>query len=387
MNPLIQQKTAIVRLLVALACFALSSFTQAVNPPPDGGYPGQNTAEGENALFNLTTGEFNTATGYNALTRNTTGDLNTATGSQALLLNTIGGSNTATGANALFLNGAGSVNTANGAEALYHNTTAFFNTAMGYQALYSNRTGLSNTANGYQALFSNITSGSNTANGVQALYRATGGGNIALGFQAGVNLTTGNNNIDIGNTGVAGESNKIRIGGQGTHNGTFIAGISGVAVSGSQVVINAVGKLGVATSSVRFKEDIKPMDKASETIHGLKPVTFSYKKELDAEGIRQFGLVAEEVEKVNPDLVARDADGKPYTVRYDAVNAMLLNEFLKEHRKNEEQQATIAQLKKELQANAARQQKQIEALTAGLQKVSAQLELNNPAPQVAENNK
>jgi trimeric autotransporter adhesin len=386
MNPLIQQKTAVVRLLVALACFTLSSFAQAVNPPPDGGYPGQNTAEGENALFNLTTGEFNTATGYNALTRNTTGDLNTATGSQALLLNTIGGSNTATGANALFLNGAGSVNTANGAEALYHNTTAFFNTAMGYQALYSNRTGLSNTANGYEALFSNITSGSNTANGVQALYRATGGGNIALGFQAGVNLTTGNNNIDIGNTGVAGESNKIRIGRQGTHNGTFIAGISGVAVSGTQVVINAVGKLGVATSSVRFKEDIKPMDKASETIHGLKPVTFSYKKELDAEGIQQFGLVAEEVEKVNPDLVARDADGKPYTVRYDAVNAMLLNEFLKEHRKNEEQRATIAQLKKELQANAACQQKQIEALTAGLQKVSAQLEVSKSAPQTVLNN-
>jgi hypothetical protein len=350
-------------LLVALACFALSSFTQAVNPPPDGGYPGQNTAEGENALFNLTTGEFNTATGYNALTRNTTGDLNTATGSQALLLNTTGGSNTATGANALFLNA-----------------------AMGYQALYSNRTGLSNTANGYQALYSNITSGSNTANGVQALYRATGGGNIALGFQAGVNLTTGNNNIDIGNTGVAGESNKIRIGRQGTHNGTFIAGISGVAVSGTQVVINAVGKLGVATSSVRFKEDIKPMDKASETIHGLKPVTFSYKKELDAERIQQFGLVAEEVEKVNPDLVAGDADGKPYTVRYDAVNAMLLNEFLKEHRKNEEQQATIAQLKKELQANAACQQKQIEALTAGLQKVSAQLEVSKSAPQTVLNN-
>jgi hypothetical protein len=374
MNPLIQQKTAIVRLLGALACFVLSSFTQAVNPPPDGGYPGQNTAEGENALFNLTTGEFNTATGYNALTRNTTGDLNTATGSQALLLNTIGGSNTATGANALFLNGAGSVNTANGAEALYHNTTAFFNTAMGYQALYNNRTGLSNTANGYQALFSNITSGSNTANGVQALYRATGGGNIALGFQAGVNLTTGNNNIDIGNTGVAGESNKIRIGRQGTHNGTFIAGISGVAVSGTQVVINAVGKLGVVTSSVRFKEDIKPMDKASETIHGLKPVTFSYKKELDPKGIPQFGLVAEEVEKVNPDLVVRDAEGKVYTVRYEAVNAMLLNEFLKEHGKVEKLETTVA-----------RQQKQIEALTEGLQKVNAQLELSEPEPRTVLN--
>jgi hypothetical protein len=374
MNPLIQQKTAIVRLLGALACFALSSFTQAVNPPPDGGYPGQNTAEGENALFNLTTGEFNTATGYNALTRNTTGDLNTATGSQALLLNTIGGSNTATGANALFLNGAGSVNTANGAEALYHNTTAFFNTAMGYQALYSNRTGLSNTANGYQALFSNITSGSNTANGVQALYRATGGGNIALGFQAGVNLTTGNNNIDIGNTGVAGESNKIRIGRQGTHNGTFIAGISGVAVSGTQVVINAVGKLGVATSSVRFKEDIKPMDKASETIHGLKPVTFRYKKEIDADETPQFGLVAEDVEKVNSDLVMRDAAGKIYTVRYDAVNAMLLNEFLKDHRTVQEQQKQIDALKAELKEQRAL-----------IQKVNDKVELDKPAPQTVLN--
>ena len=154
-----------------------------------------------------------------------------------------------------------------------------------------------------------------------------------MGFQAGVNLTTGNNKIDIGNTGVAGESNKIRIGRQGTHNGTFIAGISGVGVSGSQVVVNAMGKLGVATSSARFKEDIKPMDKASETIHGLKPVTFSYKKQLDPEGIPQFGLVAEEVEKVNPDLVVRDAEGKVYTVRYEAVNAKLLNEFLKEHGK------------------------------------------------------
>src|SRR4030095_10556278 len=165
---------------------------------------------------------------------------------------------------------------------------------MGYQALFNNRTGLSNTANGYQALFSNITGGGNTANGVQALYRTTGGSNIALGFQAGVNLTTGDNNIDIGNTGVAGESNKIRIGRQGTHNGTFIAGISGVAGTGDHVVINAMGKLGVATSSARFKEEIKPMDKASEAIHALKPVTFRYKKEIDAQRAPQFGLVAEE---------------------------------------------------------------------------------------------
>ena len=246
---------------------------------------------------------------------------------------------------------------------------------MGFQTLYHNTTGLSNTANGYQALYSNQTGGSNTATGVQALYRTTGGGNIALGFQAGANLTTGNNNIDIGNAGVAGESNKIRIGRQGTHNGTFIAGISGSPIAGTSVVVNNNGRLGTVASSQRFKDDIKPMDKASEAIHALKPVTFRYKKELDPEGVPQFGLVAEEVEKVNPDLVVRDAEGKVYTVRYEAVNAMLLNEFLKEHRKVQE-----------LEANAVRQQKQIEALTAGLQKVNAQLELSGPAPQTVVGN-
>ena len=173
---------------------------------------------------------------------------------------------------------------------------------------------------------------------------------------------------------MAGEANKIRIGRQGTQNGTFIAGIFGVAVTGSQVVVNSNGKLGVAASSARFKEAIKPMDKASEAIFALKPVTFRYKKELDPDSIPQFGLVAEEVEKVNPDLVVRDAEGKVYTVRYEAVNAMLLNEFLKEHKTVQEQGATIA-----------RQQKQIEALTAGLQKVSAQLEASNSAPQVVNN--
>jgi hypothetical protein len=320
-------------------------------------------------------------TALNALESNESGDNNTANGSEALASNISGGSNTATGFDALYSNRSGSANTASGRDALYHNTTAFFNTAMGFQALYSNTTGLSNTATGYQALYLHQTGGSNTANGVQALYRATGGHNIALGFQAGVNLTTGNNNIDIGNAGVAGESNKIRIGTQGTQNGTFIAGISGVGVSGSQVVVNAIGKIGVAASSARFKEEIKPMDKASELIHTLKPVTFRYKQEIDPEGVRQFGLVAEEVEKVNPGLVARDAEGRVYNVRYEAVNAMLLNEFLKEHRRNEEQQATIARLI----ASDTRQQKQIEALTAALQKVSAQLELSKPAPQTVLN--
>jgi hypothetical protein len=203
----------------------------------------------------------------------------------------------------------------------------------------------------------------------------TGSFNIALGANAGDSLTTGSNNIDIGNEGRAGEANTIRIGRGGTHANNFIAGISGVIVAGGVgVIIDNNGKLGTVVSSERFKHEIKSMDKASEAILALKPVTFRYKKELDPAGIPQFGLVAEQVEKVNPALVARDAEGKVFTVRYEAVNAMLLNEFLKEHREVQEQKATIA-----------KQQKQIEALTAGLQKVSDQLELSKPAPQVVNN--
>jgi len=148
-----------------------------------------------------------------------------------------------------------------------------------------------------------------------------------------------------------------------------------VAVTGTQVVVNANGKLGVTASSARFKDDIKPMDKSSEAILGLKPITFHYKKEIDPEGIPQFGLIAEQVEKVNRDLVARDNEGKIHTVRYEAVNAMLLNEFLKEHRKVETLEGVVAQ-----------QQKQIEALTAGLQKVTAQLETGTSAPRIAIRN-
>ena len=377
---------------LGLAWMALACPAQALLPPPspDGGYPGNNTAEGDFALFSLTSGVlntaigclalnnntsggYNTANGSNALFQNTSGDNNTATGSAALATNTSGGSNTATGANALISN-RGSVNTATGADALYHNVTGWFNAAMGSQALFSNTTGLSNTANGYQALYLNTTGGSNTATGVQALFRTTGGGNIALGFQAGVNLTTGNNNIDIGNAGVAAESGKIRIGTQGTHNSTFIAGISGVAVTGPHVVVSANGKLGVAASSARFKKAIKPMDHASQAIHRLEPVTFRYNEELDPNGIPQFGLVAEEVEKVNADLVVRDEEAKAMTVRYDAVNAMLLNEFIKEHRKVEEQGAMIA-----------KQQKQIEALTVAVRKVSERVELSAPAPRIVAN--
>ena len=259
------------------------------------------------------------------------------------------------------------------------------NTATGDQALLNNTTGSDNTANGGSALRFNTTGNNNTANGALALFsNTTGSSNIALGISAGANLTTGSSNIDIGNLGVAGESATIRIG-SGNQTSTFIAGINGTAVTGTGVVVSASGQLGVAPSSARFKYEIKPMDKASEALLALKPVTFRYKKELDSEGVPQFGLVAEEVAKTNPDLVVRDKERKPYTVRYDAVNAMLLNEFLKEHRKNEQQEATIAQLKKELQATAAGQQKQIETLTAGLQKVSAQLETSRPERQTVLN--
>src|SRR5262249_41835852 len=258
------------------------------------------------------------------------------------------------------------------------------NTANGFMALRSNTTGNNNTASGQGALNLLTTGSFNTADGQGALKSlTTGSNNVALGFSAGQNLTTGNNNIDIDNTGVAGDANKIRIGKQGTHSGTFVAGIFGSTVaSGVGVIVNSSGQLGTVLSSERFKEAIKPMDKVSEAILALKPVTFRYKQALDPHAISQFGLIAEEVEKVNPDLVVRDADGKVNTVRYDAVNAMLLNEFLKEHRKNELQESKIERQ----EAKIAQQQKQIEALTAGLQKVSAQLEVSKSASQTVLNN-
>jgi hypothetical protein len=320
---------------LALTSFALSPIAQAVTPAPDGGYPHQNTAEGEDALFSLTTGVSNTAIGFEALFSNTIGSYNTANGIAALYNNTV------------------SDNTAAGAYALYSDTTGDDNTATGFDALYFNTVGRSNTGIGHDALLNNT----------------TGTNNIGIGDAAGSNLTTGSNNINIGSTGSGGESNTIRIGVQGTQTATFIAGVSGTPIAGATgVAVSSSGQLGVRPSSARYKEAIQPMDNASEVILALKPVTFRYKKELDPRGIPQFGLVAEEVEKVNPDLVARDEQGKPYTVRYEAVNAMLLNEFLKARR----------------QIDA--QQKQIDALTAGLQKVSAQLELSKAAPQKVVSN-
>jgi uncharacterized coiled-coil protein SlyX len=397
-------------IVLTLAGFALSMTARAA----DGELSNQNTAEGHDALSSLTTGANNTAVGFDALfsitdgsedtatgslaLANDTGGFNTAYGFSALNSNTTGILNTATGRNALLSNTTGFNNTATGSAALSSNTTGNFNVATGRVALVSNSTGSGNTANGFSSLSNNTTGEQNTANGVVALFNnTTGNTNIALGFQAGFNLTTGSNNIDIGNLGMAGESNHIRIGAKETHNATFIAGINGTTIaSGVTVIIGPNGRLGTVTSSERFKDGIKPMDKASEAILALQPVTFRYKHELDPTGIPQFGLVAEQVEKVNPDLVARDDQGKVYTVRYEAVNAMLLNEFLKEHRKVEEQEATITQVKSAVanqETTIAQQQKEIKALTGSLkeqasqiQKVSDQLELSKPALQVALNN-
>jgi hypothetical protein len=244
--------------------------------------------------------------------------------------------------------------TANGTGALGSNTTGNQNTANGAFALSFNATGFENTANGFFALQNNTIGSHSTANGAFSLIDNSDNNNIALGYEAGFNLTTGSFNVDIGNFGVAGGSNTIRIDAVGTQTAAFIAGIRGAVVpSGVGVVVGTNGQLGTVVSSARFKEAIKPMDEASEAILALKPVTFRYKRELDPEGIPQFGLVAEQVEKVNPDLVARDRQRRAITVRYEAVNAMLLNEFLKEHRKVQELEAAIAQQQKEIKALAA----------------------------------
>jgi hypothetical protein len=321
----------------------------------------------------LTSGGYNTAVGWFSLRGDISGNFNTAIGAGVLLANT-GDENTATGAAGLLSNTTGSFNTANGGFALLSNSTGSYNTACGFQALYYNTTGLENAAVGDFALYNN-----------------TGIGNTALGYGAGAQLTTGDFNIDIGNVGVTGEAATIRIGTTGDQTITYIAGIAGqtVGAGGTACYVDNDGQLGVILSARRFKTDIAAMGDASEALLALRPVTFHYKPELDKTGIAQFGLVAEEVAAVNPDLVTHNAKGELNTVRYEAVNAMLLNEFLKEHRKVESQEETITQLKAAAErqaATTAQQHEQIEALTAGLQKVTAQIEAGRPAPQIVLSN-
>ena len=330
-----------------------------------------------NTLSHNTTGTQNTANGANALQNNTRGNDNTANGFEALVRNTSGSNNTANGSGALQSNTTGSGNTANGTNALFHNTFGINNTANGTKALFNNNGGGANTASGWQALLSDTTAQNNTAIGVTALQNnTTGSFNVAVGAEAGINLTTGNDNIYIANQGVAGDSGTLRIRNI-RQTAAYIQGIYGQTVaSGVGVIIDSTGHLGTVKSSAAFKEAIKPMDRASEALLALEPVTFRYKHELDPNGMPQFGLIAEQVEKVNPDLVVKGEDGKVMTVRYDAVNAMLLNEFLKEHGKVEKLETTVA-----------RQQKQIDAFSAALQKVSTQLELSKAAPRTVLNNR
>jgi len=384
----------LIHILIGIACFGLLPQMQAapqVVPAPDGCYPGLTTAEGCQALQNLTTGAGNTGVGWRSLFSAGASNFNTGVGAGTLVLNT-GESNTAVGTAALLLNTTATQNTAVGTGALLFNSTGPLNTAVGYQALSANVSGLENTAMGDQALLNNTgnfnvavggaallnnTAGNeNTACGSGALNDTTGNDNTALGFQAGISATTGDGNVYIGSGmhGVAGEADH-----------TYVRNVNTTSVNGmgtDTVTVNlTTGLLGHLSSSRRYKEDIKPMDKTSEALYMLNPVTYRFKKDVDPSQSLDYGLVAEEVAKVDPNLAIRDRNGQIESVRYSAINAMLLNEFLKEHKAFVEQQGKLEQQG----ATIALQQKQIEALTAGLQKVSAQLEASEPAPQVVNN--
>jgi hypothetical protein len=372
-----------------LAWVGLSPNTEAVSPAPDGGYPGGNTAEGQNALLSLTAGTYNTAIGLFSLLSDTEGGFNTAVGAGTLLANNAQ-QNTAIGAGALLSNDTGVKNTANGTFALFNNTSGDSNTATGVGALFNNSAGFSNTANGYNALLSNTTAGDNTAIGTTALFsnttgefntavgsqtlrdNVTGDSNTAIGDSAGFNITgSGNVCIGAGVNGVAGESNITRI-----------RNVYETVATERAVYVTSDNRIGTLSSSRRYKEQITPMAKTSKAIHSLRPVTFRYKKEVDAARSLCFGLIAEEVAQINPNLVTSDREGKPETVRYEAINAMLLNEFLQEHKAFLEEHRNV----QKLEATVARQQKAIEALAAGLEKVSNQVEFSKAGTQaVAEN--
>jgi hypothetical protein len=361
-----------------------------------------NTATGAFALFSNTTGTSNTAVGDRALQNNTTGtrhtavgfqalmnciappdfEGNTAIGARALANDTTGNFNTAVGP-ALISNTTGSVNTAVGLSTLAFNTAGSSNTATGGNALFNNTTGIQNTATGVNALLSNTTGGLNTAVGLAAnTHNITGNSNTAVGANTFINQTSGDGNVALGSSagsGVVTASNVIAIGHPGADVSatTWIGNVFGVTtVSGTTlpVIVSNTGQLGTVASSERFKKDISTMEKASEAILSFRPVTFHYKT--DTQDTPQFGLIAEEVAKVNPALVLPDKEGKPYTVRYDAVNAMLLNEFLKEHRTVQEQRKEIDALRAELKEQRAL-----------IQKVSDKVEFDKPAPQTVLNSR
>ena len=388
MKKLIQSENskAFIIVIATVSCLALSPIAQAVTPAPDGCYPGFTTAEGCNALSLLGSGAGNTGVGWYSLFLVGAGNFNTGVGAGTLALNTAD-SNTAVGAAALLLNTSGVENTAVGTDALVHNDTGSFNEAMGVNALASNDSGFYNIAIGDDTLSNNVSGSANI---------------IVGGFGAGFNIVAGSNNIYIGPgvsaNGPFDESDTIRINDSapaagGATSQVFFAGIHGSTVGAvnSPVLVNPNGQLGTAVSSARFKKDIDRMGKTSEAIFSLRPVTFHYKG--DTTNTAQFGLIAEEVAKVNPALIVTDKEGKAYSVRYEHINAMLLNEFLKEHKKVEAQQATIAELRSTVarqqnsfQSRLAEQERRIEALASGLQKVSAQIELSGAKTTLAHSN-
>jgi hypothetical protein len=486
---------------ILLVYFGLLPGAKAVSPAPDGGYPGGNTAEGQNALSSLTTGGFNTAVGFFSLRSDTSGQFNTAIGAGALFATTAD-ENTATGAGALLSNTTGEANAAHGGFALFNNTDGSNNTADGLEALFTNRTGRNNTATGAQALFfndgdptnneasfnsafgnyalfrnttgyansafgsgaldsnnsgsfntaggflalggafavgdgtimtgsnntasgafslsSNTEGSNNTAIGLEALFNNTTGGdntgvgtaalsvntsgfsNTAIGHDALGNNSTGSGNIGLGeNAGfnVSTAANVIcigSIGGDNIDNSCFIGNIYSniqpvIGTDPDYVTIASNGKLGRSNlngSSRRFKHDIQSMDKASEVIFALKPVSFRYNREYDATQRLSFGLIAEEVAQVDPDLVGHNKKGEAESVRYEQINAMLLNEFLKEHRKVktqareiQEQQAAISELKKEMASVVARFKDQ----DSKIEKMSARMQIGKRGRQIVRN--
>ena len=407
-------KSSAILIAVAFGLLAFLQKTHAVVPTPDGCYPNFTTAEGCDALNLLTTGAANTGLGWRSLFSDSTGSFNTGVGAGALVLNNAD-ANTAVGAAALLLNTAGTKNTAVGTDALVHNEIGEQNTATGFSALFSNTIGELNTAIGSQALFSTTNATGNTAVGLNALFNNTEGGNntaigrdaihnnetgelnTAIGYAAGANLT-GDGNVCIGGaTGDAGVDNTTWVSNVNTLTQNFSAGVNDYVT-----VRLSDGRLGhtAVVSSRRYKENIKPLAASSEALYALKPVSFRLKKEYDETQALGFGLIAEEVEQVHSDLVYRNAKGEVESVRYEMVNAMLLNEFLKEHCKVEEQQAAIVELKsvvaqqqKEFRAAMAEQQKEMENVIARLkqqeakiQKVNDRIELTEPASQVVANN-
>jgi trimeric autotransporter adhesin len=373
-------------IILMIVCFGVLSKARAVFPPPDGGYPNFNTAEGQNALFSLTTGAGNTGVGWLSLRTVTTGQFNTGIGAGSLALNT-GDENTAVGAVALLRNSTGAGNTAMGFAALTNDTIGSPNTALGAKALYTCSNGIENTAVGYQALYTDNSDGDNTAVGHRALHDNTEGVfNTAVGANTLTLSTESFLNTAIG----AGAGNAIRtatnviclgafVQGADVNNSCYIGNIWNQPGGSQAVYVNSDGKLGLQVSSARYKDEIKPIEGASEVIYALKPVSFRYKREIEPTRPRDFGLIAEEVDKASPDLVTRGSDGKVNSVRYDAVNAMLLNEFLKEHKNVQELKSSLVQQQKEIAALITH----IKEQDAKIQRVSDQLENGKTAVRLA----